>query len=100
VAGLLRVNHSAASASFRDMFRSEETGDAPEVIDITKVQMFLITLAVWTAFLGGMISALPGMVAGVGPPVFPEVSATMTALLGISHAGYLGLKVVDRTPRA
>ncbi len=75
------------------MFKGEELSDAPYV-DIAKVQMFFFTIAIWLGYAASLYHAdFSG-----DPTGFPEISAGLVALIGISHAGYLTVKAAPKTP--
>jgi hypothetical protein len=96
--GILAANEKPSGASLRDLFKSEELTDC-EVVDISKVQMFFFTLAT----VGGYTAILwncPFELDEAGVARFPAFSASLTTLLGISHAGYLTVKAAPKTPTA
>ncbi len=73
-------------AHFSDMFKGDEVATGAH-LDLSKVQMFYFTLILVLAYavaLGAMFAASSGSIAA-----FPPVDASMVALLGISHAGFL-----------
>jgi hypothetical protein len=96
--GLLYGNPSAADARFSDMFEGEELENTA-YIDMAKVQMFFFTLvaAVCYAVLlfKLVITTDPKEITG-----FPMLPDGLIAILAISHAGYLGNKIVDHTKPA
>ena len=93
--GLLYANPSKADAQFTDLFQGDEVGNTTH-IDVAKVQMFFFTVIALFAFAlmvarelrTGHLAALDAL------PVLPT---GLIALLGISHAGYLGGKTVTHT---
>jgi hypothetical protein len=97
--GLLHRNSDASQATWMDIFRGEEIANYL-LVDLGKVQMFFITVAVVFSYA----AALYGLLAngdlyhplGVDLPSFSD---TMNVLLGISHAGYLTTKAVDQTKK-
>jgi hypothetical protein len=96
--GVLKVNESPQQANLVDLFQGDEIGNY-QLIDLSKVQMFLITIAIILSYgvaLGGLLGNQAAVLHsfGVGLPAF---SATLNTLLGISHAGYLGVKSVSHT---
>lgn len=94
--GLIIVNEDPKDASFADMFKGEETGNAAQ-LDLAKVQMFYFTIGLVLAY-GVAIATI----FSTGNPVtdFPAVSQGMIALLGISHAGYLTTKAIPHSNSA
>jgi hypothetical protein len=113
------MNKDIKDASILDIFRGEETGNI-SLPDLGKIQMLLFTLIVWVAYATLIYQTLSGMdnkhseianlVANATKPAlmdsamtelhkmtdFPDISEGMTALLGISNAGYLAYKGIDR----
>ncbi len=93
--GLLYVNPDKADAQFTDLFQGDEVGNTTH-IDVAKVQMFFFTVIALFAFAlmvarelrTGNVDLLTAL------PVLPT---GLVALLGISHAGYLGGKTVTHT---
>lgn len=93
VQGQVVVAASPNQASFGDLFRGEETGNAA-VLDVGKIQMFFFTLALVLAYavgIGQLINTVPVVTE------FPELGQGMVTLLGISHAGYLVNKGVPHS---
>lgn len=88
--GKLYSNASPKDARFTDMFQGDDVGNTA-YIDPAKLQMFFFTLIVAVSY-GYLI--FHGMFAAPKDLVMPAVSDGMIALLGISHAGYLGSKTV------
>lgn len=89
--GTVFRNPSRERASFLDIFQGDEVGNAGYV-DLTKVQMFFFTMVLAVAYL-----AMLAKLTQTGGGDLPDFSAGMVALLGISHAGYLGNKGVDHS---
>lgn len=84
--GQIVVNRELKDAKFADMFRGEEVGNAAH-LDLAKIQMLYITLAVaiaYAALIWAAFSSVEGKVSAL-----PALSASALALLGISHGGYL-----------
>jgi membrane-bound metal-dependent hydrolase YbcI (DUF457 family) len=100
--GTLYVNPSPQDASITDMFQGDEIGNTAYV-DISKVQMFLLTIFVVAAYgndlyhlLAGFdVSAVRGDFAALDR--LPVLSSSEVKLVGLSHAGYLGFKAVGHT---
>jgi hypothetical protein len=96
--GLLYGNPSAADARFSDMFEGEELENTA-YIDMAKVQMFFFTLVAAVSYaillFKLIITQAPQDLASL--PALPD---GLIAILGISHAGYLGNKIVDHTQPA
>jgi hypothetical protein len=89
------ANASIAEASWLDMFRGDETGEE-NTPDLSKIQQFLISLALIGAYaflLGNMFYSLA---AGAKFGAFPSLSEGFIWLLGISHAGYLTYKAAAK----
>lgn len=96
--GLLYKNPSVDDASFTDLFEGNEVGNAAHV-DLGKVQMFFVTLAVGVAYVAGIWDILSTEAIYGADFTFPAVSTGMVGLLGISNAGYLAGKGVDHTSK-
>jgi len=103
--GKLYANPRIEDARVTDMFQGDEIGNTAYV-DISKVQMFLFTVIIIVAYCyqiyamlwpHGLAKTDPNYV-GADKLVMPVLSASVIALLGISHAGYLGSKTADHTP--
>jgi len=109
--GLLSRNKTVYDAKFSNIFESDEvagieqtTVDTDDVsikssyVDLSKVQMFFFTaLAIFTYAV-----LLLNQFAQVSPATinsFPALSDGLVAILGISHAGFLGNNAVDHTPQ-
>jgi hypothetical protein len=90
--GTLYVNPSVADARITDMFQGDEVGNTAYV-DIAKVQMFLFTIITIMAYCYAIYTNLANEKLEM-----PALSEGMIAMLGISHAGYLGSKTADHTP--
>jgi hypothetical protein len=83
-----------SKACLMDMFEGDELGDA-HTIDLGKVQMFFFTIVGAVVYLGEMYSQL-----GAVPTSLPDLPTNLVYLMGMSHAGYVGNKLVNRTPDA
>jgi hypothetical protein len=95
IEGQLVVNKSPEDASWGDLFRGEDVGNAGH-LDLGKIQMFYFTLI--TVFAYGMAVAEMFRTTPFGIEGFPSLSSGIVALLGISHAGYLANKAVTANP--
>jgi len=78
------------SAHFGQVFQVEEGDRADEVVDITKFQNFIFTL-----LTGGAFVVLTWKQATLGG--LPPLSKEILWLLGISHAGYIGGKLPNKS---
>jgi hypothetical protein len=95
--GLLYGNSSIEDARFTDLFQGDELANA-HLIDLGQVQMFFFTIIIAAAYavqLFDFIAHEDLLAKDVSLPILPE---GLLALMGISHAGYLGNKAIDRTP--
>ena len=93
--GQLDRNEKPEDARLYDLVRGEEVGNA-DVLDLTRLQNFFFTLILigsYAVCLGTKLVSASGTVSK-----FPEIGASSLALLGISHAGYLTSKAVDKQP--
>ena len=83
----LAKNTTIQEADLRDLFKGEENGNEDR-LDLGKVQMFYLTIIIVFAYAVQIAHLLSsGKV-----DAFPPISSGMTALLGISNAGYLAYK--------
>ena len=98
--GLLYANPSIQDARLTDMIEGDEVGNTA-YIDISKVQMLLFTVVILVAYCYSVYNLLGQLGAGkivADKLAMPALSDGVIALLGISHAGYLGSKAADHTP--
>lgn len=98
--GTLYANTSVWDARLTDMFEGDEVGNTAYV-DIAKMQMFLFTMIIIVAFcfqVYHLLNAFAAKAISAGDLKMPVLSDGVVALLGISHAGYLGSKTADHTP--
>ena len=85
-----------------DMFQGDEIGNTAYV-DISKVQMFLLTIFILAAYCNDMGHFLAGFDSSLQNVDFtklnslPPFSTSEVQLLGMSHAGYLAFKAVGHT---
>jgi hypothetical protein len=97
----LEKRPSPALASMADIFMGEENANA-DTVDVARLQNVVITITL----IGGFFSILTGMMSdisavtllGAKGPIFtslPELGATFTSLLFVSHATYLVAKAYD-----
>lgn len=95
-----------SDAQWLDMFRGEEVSDGATA-DISKIQQFLITVALLAVYAGALWSFFAGQAPLNATPVPPDnsfqvslpvLSQSFVWLLGISHAGYLVGKAMPTTP--
>src|SRR4028119_756783 len=100
VEGQIVINNDAKDASFTDMFKGEEVGNAA-FLDLGKVQMFFFTLITWFAHIVVLDDMFEKSASSNAAKItaFPDLDAGMVALLGISHAAYLANKAVPHTPQ-
>lgn len=98
VMGQLLGNQSPQQAGWQDMVTGDEVSNGAH-LDLSKLQMLLFTLVIAMAYAGSLwrtfVHAQPD-----GITLFPALDDSTLALLGISHAGYLGNKVVPRASAA
>jgi len=94
--GTLYRNPSLDDARITDMLQGDEIMNTA-YLDMAKVQMMLFTIIGALVYCGALYKVLatndPEHLAQM-----PALSQGMVTLLGISHAGYLTSKTVDRTP--
>src|SRR5262249_32805839 len=81
-----------------DMFEYDDDS-TPNLVDLSKVQMFFFTIAVLVAYtvaLAGVMKEQAILMQPFGVD-FPTFSSSLNALLAISHAGYLTVNSINRT---
>jgi hypothetical protein len=89
-------------ARLAQMLMVEEGPEADKIVDITKLQNFLVTIFLAAAYVVLAIHTYAGWGPGtpIGSPAditeLPTFSGTFLTLLAISHAGYLGGKLPNR----
>lgn len=89
------MNGDSNMAQFADIFKGDETATYKN-INMAKVQMFFFTIVVALAY--GLI--LYNLIATTDPKnieQFPPLNDSIIAIIGISHAGYLGNKSINQT---
>jgi len=77
------------------MFQGDEVANTT-FIDLAKVQMFFFTIIAVVCYALWLFIQI-GKNDAAGLSEFPKLSDGLIALLGISHAGYLTDKSVDKT---
>jgi hypothetical protein len=92
--GVMYKNKNVSDASVGDLFQGDELADA-HTTDLSKVQMFFFTIVSAVVFLGTADAMFTNMT--IGAVTVPQLPQTLIALMGISHATYLGNKAVTRT---
>jgi hypothetical protein len=95
--GLLYANTNIGDARVTDMFQGDELGNTTH-IDLAKVQMFFFTVIAAMAYFVLVFESLRAEKLNLGE--LPILSDGIVAMLGISHASYLGSKGIDHTPIA
>jgi hypothetical protein len=80
------------------MFTGEEVGNARH-LDLSRIQMFFFTVVTAVTY-GGAIAHYFWSQGNAGIHALPSLDASMIALIGISHTGYLAAKAVPRGQRA
>lgn len=100
IQGTLVANKERKDASGIDLIQGEAVG-AQDMLDMGKIQMLFFTIIVALAYAAALHEMFVQAQAGTGRvAAFPDVTPGMLALLGISHAGYLGNKAAASTPAA
>ncbi len=96
--GVIKLNWRPTEASLLDLFTGDEVGNFDQV-DLSKVQMFAITLVILVAYGAGLYNLLLDQGALFNPVGvwLPALSASLSTLLAISHGGYLAVKAVDHS---
>jgi hypothetical protein len=93
--GVMYKNKDLSDANVGDMFQGDELADA-HTTDLSKVQMFFFTIVSAAVFLGTADAMFTNM-KSIGDVLIPQLPENLIALMGISHAAYLGNKAVTRT---
>jgi hypothetical protein len=91
------AKHLPGRASFADMFLVEEGDTGLFSIDATKVQNFLITVALLASYVWIVMAAFNDLAKDAVPSSLPAFSQQMIALLALSHGGYLVGKIPNRS---
>lgn len=99
--GLIVVNGTPTKASWIDMLRGEEAGNAA-ALDVGKIQMFWFTgllLAAYLVMIGAQLppDGAPATVIAEKLKGLPELGASFIALLAISNGTYLANKAAPHT---
>ena len=94
--GILYANSSIADARFTDMFQGDELANT-HLVDVAKLQMFFFTIVVAMAYGMQLFQLIAYGDLKQCNVHLPELQDGLLALMGVSHAGYLGSKGVDRT---
>ena len=100
--GQLQRNTNPSQARLYDLVSGEEVGNF-NVLDLTRLQNLFFTLVLvgaYAATLGNLFAGAAGS-SGSGTPIteFPALNASIVALLGISHGGYLVGKAANKQPK-
>jgi hypothetical protein len=93
--GVMYKNKDIGDANVGDLFQGDELADA-HTTDLSKVQMFFFTIVSAVVFLGTADAMFTNM-KSIGDVLIPQLPENLIALMGISHAAYLGNKAVTRT---
>lgn len=94
--GVLYANRCIADAQYTDMFEGDEMRNT-RYIDLAKLQMFFFTIIALFSY-AFLLLAVMHTADPAGIDHFPEMSEGFVAVLGISHAGFLGSGGVTYTP--
>jgi len=80
---------------FSQVYLAEE-GTGPETVDITRFQNFWLTLIVVGAYLATAVAYIGAKTTVSELNSLPGFDGTLLTLLGISHAGYIAMKLPDK----
>lgn len=94
--GILYGNSSIADARFTDLFEGDELSNT-RFIDLGKLQLFFFTVMIAITY-GVQLYQLIAHDTLTDDVSLPTLSDGLLALMGVSHAGYLGSKAIDHTP--
>jgi len=95
--GILYANAKIEDARFTDIFQGDELANT-HLVDVAKLQLFFFTVTVVIAYgvqLYQLVAYGDLKQSGIH---LPELQPGLLALMGVSHASYLGSKSIDRTP--
>jgi hypothetical protein len=95
--GILYANSGVRDARFTDMFQGDELVNT-HLVDVAKLQMFFFTIAVAIAYAVQLFQLIAYGDLGQSGTHLPDLQDGLLALMGVSHAGYLGSKSIDKTP--
>lgn len=95
--GAIAVRNPGYAPRFSDLFMGELVSNLGYV-DINKVQNFLFTVVAVVSYAIALGAALVGAESIARFFQFPDVSASLLAILGISHSGYLVGKATTNPP--
>ncbi|MAS36280.1 MAG: hypothetical protein CL610_19910 [Anaerolineaceae bacterium] len=90
-------NQSVQQAKIEDLFKGEESGNVG-LVDLGKVQLFYVTLIVIGAYMIAVANLFLSTQTAIAS--LPALDGGVVAMLGVSHAGYLGNKAVSHNEGA
>jgi hypothetical protein len=93
--GVLYGNKSIEDARFTDLFQGDELADAA-FLDVGKLQLFFFTAIIATTY-GVQLYQLIANNDLSDDVSLPSLNDGLLALMGVSHAGYLGSKGITHT---
>lgn len=93
--GITYANTSPKDARITDIFEGDELGNTA-YLDLSKVQMFFFTIVALIAYAVNIYQFMADNTPE-NLESFPALSSGLVAILGISHAAYLGNKSIDHT---
>jgi len=94
--GILDVNKHVKDAKFRDIFEGDEVGNRGH-LDISKVQMLLITVGLALGYGYAILVLLGNASATAVLTTFPPISSNLAILLAVSQGTYLSYKAAPHT---
>lgn len=94
--GVLYANNAPKDARFTDLFEGDELANAA-FLDVGKLQLFFFTVIIAMTYSVQLFQliAYNDLTDDVS---LPTINQGLLALLGVSHAGYLGTKGISHTP--
>jgi hypothetical protein len=95
--GILYANPRINDARFTDMFQGDELVNT-HLVDVAKLQLFFFTIAIAIAYGTQLYQLIAYGDLRQSDIKLPELQNGLLALMGVSHAGYLGSKSIDKTP--
>lgn len=88
-----RPGGSKSETKLLDLVRGETVADA-KVLDVTRVQLLLLTGAALIAYGYALVQMAQASSEGGAIETLPPVSGGLLAIMGISHTAYIGRKAV------
>jgi hypothetical protein len=95
--GILYANARIEDARFTDMFQGDELVNT-HLVDVSKLQLFFFTIVVAISYGTELYQLIAHGDLKQSNVHLPELQNGLLALMGVSHASYLGSKSINKTP--